>query len=66
MYKQAKVQRSQGKSDAWGHEAHIGQIRENTTFQSENARGRDHLGDIRMILKWILQRYDVRVWNGFM
>jgi hypothetical protein len=39
-----------------------------TKFYSENLKGRDHLGaakvDRRIILKWMLKEYSVRVWIG--
>jgi hypothetical protein len=32
-------------------------------------KGRDHLGDLvicrRIILKWTIKKYGVRMWNGF-
>jgi hypothetical protein len=41
-----------------------------TQFWSENIKGRDLLGDLgvggKIILKWILKVYGVRVWSGFM
>jgi hypothetical protein len=40
-----------------------------TTFLSENLKGRDHFGDLNvdgnLILKWMLNKYVARVWNGF-
>jgi hypothetical protein len=39
-------------------------------FWSENLNGKDHLGDLgiygKIIIKWILRKYGVRVWTGFM
>jgi hypothetical protein len=36
-------------------------------FQSENPKGRDHIGDsrvrVKILLKWILKRQDMRVWT---
>jgi hypothetical protein len=40
-----------------------------TEFWPENLTGRDYLKDLgkdrRIILKWILKKYDVRMWTGF-
>jgi hypothetical protein len=35
----------------------------------ENLKGRDHLENLgvdwKIIFKWVLWKYDVKVWNGF-
>jgi hypothetical protein len=40
-----------------------------TKFWSENLKGRDFLEDLdvngRIFCKWILNKYDGRMWNGF-
>jgi len=41
-----------------------------TNFWSENLNGRDHLKDLgvdgKIILEWILYKYGGEVWTGFM
>jgi hypothetical protein len=44
-----------------GHTAQIGEMRSCRKFWSLNLKGRHHMGDLGMILKWI---WDNRVRNG--
>jgi hypothetical protein len=37
-------------------------------YCSENLKGRDHLAQLgvdAMLLKWIVTKYGVRMWNGY-
>jgi hypothetical protein len=40
-----------------------------TKFKSENLKGRDHLGDLgvdeRIILEWVLKNWVMRMWTEF-
>jgi len=40
-----------------------------TEFESVNLKEGEHLGDVgvfrTIILKWVLQKFVVRMWNGF-
>jgi hypothetical protein len=40
-----------------------------TDFWSKNLNGRDHAKDLgvdgKMILQWILEEYDGKIWTGF-
>ena len=51
-----------------GHVARMGERRGYTWFWWGNLRGRDHLGDPgvdgRIILRWMLRKWDVVVWTG--
>jgi hypothetical protein len=51
-----------------GHVARREKLEIRTQFWSENLKGRDHLEDVgvdgRIILKWILRKWDVTVWTG--
>jgi hypothetical protein len=51
-----------------GHAARTEEIRNAYTFWSENLKGGDHMEDLgvheKIILEWILGRYGARVWTG--
>jgi hypothetical protein len=45
----------------------IGELR--NAYKIETVKGRGHLGDLgiggRLLLKWILEKWDMRMWTGF-
>lgn len=45
------------------HEVHVGKLKRCMNFQLESEN--EHLGDRKIILKWIFEKCGVRVWTGF-
>jgi hypothetical protein len=48
-----------------GHVACMGKMKDVERVWAENLKGRDLVISGRVILKWFLKKYGVRMWTGF-